>query len=112
MGRMEPPATSDATTTVVVVPRERFSFALASLHSLLASSAGELRIVYVDGGSPRRVATALTEAAREHDFTLLRTEHWLGPNEARNLALQHARTELVAIVDNDVEFEPGWLRAL
>jgi GT2 family glycosyltransferase len=70
------------------------------------------RLVYVDGGSPPRVRDALAELAVRRDFTLVRTEHYLSGNEARNLAFDRVDTEFVAFLDNDVFLSPGWLPTL
>src|SRR5262249_24309080 len=45
----------DPDVTIVVVPRERFSFARASLEALYRHTDPPFHLVYVDGGSPRRV---------------------------------------------------------
>ncbi|GMU77844.1 MAG: hypothetical protein AMXMBFR46_06420 [Acidimicrobiia bacterium] len=99
-------------TTVCVVPRDRFSVALRSLDHLLAGLSPPFRVVYVDGGSPPRVRDALRRLAPRHDFTLVRSDHYLSPNEARNLAFRRVRTEFVAFLDNDAFCSPGWLPAL
>jgi GT2 family glycosyltransferase len=101
-----------AHTTIVVVPRENFSLTRASLETLLANTPADTPLVYVDAESPARTRSYLQAMARQHDFTLLRSEHYLTPNEARNHALAHASTEFVAFTDNDVFVEPGWLPAL
>ena len=99
-------------TTVVVVPRERFSAALRSLDSILERTEAPHRLLYVDGNSPPAVREGLERRAREHGFRLLRSERYLAPNRARNLALEHVTTPYVAYVDNDVVVERGWLTAL
>jgi GT2 family glycosyltransferase len=99
-------------TTIVVVPRERFAAAADSLESLLATAGTAHDLVYVDAGSPAGVARRLADAARRHGFTLLRTDRYLTPNQARNLALQLVATKYVAFLDNDVVGAPGWLAAL
>lgn len=99
-------------TTICIVPRERFSVAVSSLTRLVAELEPPFRIVYVDGGSPPPVRDVLAELAVAHDFTLLRTDHYLAPNEARNLAFRRVRTEFVAFLDNDAFLTPGWLPAL
>src|SRR5262249_42620591 len=98
--------------SVVVVPRERFGSAIESLECVLATVQSETRLVYVDAGSPAAVAGRIARAAVEHDFLLLRTDQHLTPNEARNLAVPFIPTDIVAFVDNDVLFEPGWLEQL
>ena len=104
---MEVPA-----TTIAIVPHEKFSLMRRSLESVLANTPEPHRIVVVDGGSHRSVAGYLTDQARRHDFTLVRTDYFLRPNEARNLGLRYSRTEFVAFVDNDVVVDPGWLAPL
>src|SRR5215471_9063187 len=94
-------------TTVCVVPREKFSHAVASLRSILAATPPPTRLVYVDGGSPETVHAELASLAAAHDVTLLRTEHFLSPNEARNLAISHVQTDYALFVDNDVFVPEG-----
>ena len=98
--------------TIVVVPREQFSKAEASLDSIYAATPQPFELVYVDGNSPPALRDVLATEAAARGFTLLRTERYLTSNEARNLALQHVRTPYIAFVDNDVFVTPGWLDAL
>lgn len=99
-------------STVVAVPRERFESAVESLESLFTNTAEPFALVYVDAGSPRAVADRIAALARQRDFTLIRSDSYLTPNQARNLALAHVTTRYAAFVDNDVFFSPGWLAAL
>lgn len=98
--------------TVVVTPRERFSYAVRSLESLRAHTREPHRLLYVDGGSPRPVARRIAAICAAAGYDRIRTERYLSPNEARNLALQRVRTRYVVFVDNDVIVTPGWLGAL
>jgi GT2 family glycosyltransferase len=98
--------------TVVVVQRERLSPVRRTLDRLLESLTIPHRLIYVDGGSPRSLARWLRARADEHGFEVLRVEHNLVPSEARNLGLAAAETELVALIDNDVIVEDGWLERL
>lgn len=98
--------------TIVVVPRERFSRALASLASLLAHTRRDVPIVYVDAGSPPHVRRALAVSAHRNGFTLLRAERYLAPNAARAIGLAAVRTPYTVLLDNDVLVTPGWLEAL
>ena len=70
------------------------------------------RLVYIDGGSPRRVRRYLERRVREFGFPYLRREHYLTPNEARNLGLPYVHTKYAVFIDNDVVVAPGWLEAL
>jgi len=99
-------------TTVVVAPREQFRVTRPSLESILAHTTLPHRLVYVDGGSPRFTSKYLQLKARQHGFSLIRTEHYLSPGEARTLALPHVDTKYVCFIDNDVIVTPGWLESL
>jgi len=48
----------------------------------------------------------------ERGFTLLRTEQYLTPNQARNLAFQYVETPYVVFVDNDAIVSENWLAPL
>jgi len=98
--------------TIVVVPRERFSYARPSLESILQLTDLPFKLVYVDGGSPAPVRRYLAAQARARGFELIRTEHYLPPNAARNLGLQKVDTPYVVFVDNDVLVSRGWLGPL
>ena len=99
-------------TTIAFVPREQFSTTRQSLETLYQRTEGPFRLVCVDGGSPPEVRRYLEQAARELDFTLLRADGYLTPNQARNLAMPYVTTRYVVFVDNDVLVAPGWLDPL
>ena len=98
--------------TILVSPRERFSYARPSLDSIYEHTRMPFELVYVDGGSPRSVQNYLQSAATEKGFTLLRTKHFLSPNQARNLGLKQVKTDYVLFIDNDVHVSPDWLEQL
>ena len=102
----------DPRVTVVVVQRERLSPARRTLDRLLASLSVPHRMIYVDGGSPRKLAAWLRERSAQHGFELVRVDRNLAPSESRNIGLSRATTELVAFVDNDVVVEDGWLERM
>ena len=95
-----------------MVPRERFSATQRSLESLYRDTGSPFDLVCVDGGSPGPVRRYLAREAERRGFRLIRTDHYLSPNRARNLGLAHVQTPYVAFVDNDVVVTPGWLDAL
>jgi glycosyltransferase involved in cell wall biosynthesis len=97
--------------TIVVTQRERFGMTAESLEDLFAKTPGA-RVVYVDGNSPARWRDYLRAKSAELGFELIRTEHFLTPNQARNVGIAAATTEYVAFVDNDVLFTEGWLDRL
>jgi cellulose synthase/poly-beta-1,6-N-acetylglucosamine synthase-like glycosyltransferase len=103
---------SEARVTVVVIPRERFSAAREVMEGVFANSDVPHELVCVDGNSPRPLRRWLREQAAERGFELIRRDRYLTPNEARNLGLAKAKTELVVFLDNDSVPAPGWLGKL
>ena len=109
---MNLPGIAEAEVTIVVVPRERFSYTRESLESIYEHTKYPFHLIYVDGGSPSHIRDYLVEQATKKNFQLLRTEHYLSPNRARNLGLQQVKSKYVVFIDNDVVVTPGWLEAM
>ncbi|MDJ0705004.1 MAG: glycosyltransferase [Leptolyngbyaceae cyanobacterium MO_188.B28] len=98
--------------TIVVSPRERFSYTRESLESIYANTQEPFSLVYIDGGSPKEIKRYLEEKSKEKGFELIRTERYLSPNQARNLGLSQVKSEYVVFIDNDVHVAPNWLENL
>ena len=98
--------------TVIMSPREQFGLTRRSLESLYANTGCPFALIYVDGGSPASVRDYLRAESERRGFTLLRTDYFLTPNEARNRGLAHVKTPYVVFVDNDLIFAPNWLESL
>lgn len=98
--------------TIVVVPRERFSYMRPSLESLYEHTQVPFELVYVDGNSPTREREYIKQQAALRKFKLIRKDHYLWPNHARNLGLAEVKTPYVVFVDNDVVVQPGWLSTM
>lgn len=98
--------------TVIVVPRERFSYTRQSLESIYDNTESPFTLVYVDGGSPTEIKHYLQMQSIQKGFKLIRTNHYLSPNQARNIGLSQVDTEYIVFIDNDVLVKPGWLSAL
>ncbi|MBW4621275.1 MAG: glycosyltransferase [Cyanosarcina radialis HA8281-LM2] len=98
--------------TLVVTPRERFSYTKESLESIYEHTTLPFKLVYVDGNSPAEVQKYLAEQAKAKGFELIRTDYYLFPNQARNLGLARVDTPYVVFIDNDVIVSPQWLEAL
>ncbi len=98
--------------TIVVVPRERFSYTRQSLESIYQNTEFPFKLVYVDGNSPQPIKEYLEAQAQQKDFELIRTDYYLYPNQARNLGLAKVDTKYVVFADNDIVVQPGWLKAL
>ena len=98
--------------TIVVVPRERFSYSRESLESIYQNTQLPFKLVYVDGNSPPAIEEYLQVQAEQKEFELIRTDYYLYPNQARNLGLAKIDTKYVVFADNDIVVQPGWLKAL
>jgi GT2 family glycosyltransferase len=109
---MEISTMTEPIVTLVVVPRERFSYTQESLESIYENTEFPFNLIYVDGNSPRKVRRYLEAQAQERNFKLIRTDYYLSPNHARNIGLSHVDTKYLVFLDNDVVFSPGWLKAL
>lgn len=103
---------SQPNVTIVVSPRERFSYSRESLESIFQYTETPFKLIYVDGGSPKPLQHYLQEQSQVRDFHLIRTEQFLSPNQARNLAIPHVTTQYVLFIDNDVIVSPNWLDKL
>ncbi|WP_019505742.1 glycosyltransferase family 2 protein [Pleurocapsa sp. PCC 7319] len=98
--------------TLVVVPRERFSYSRESLESIYQCTDHPFSLVYIDGNSPEKIKQYLEQKAVENQFKLIRTEQYLSPNQARNIGLKHVKTKYLVFLDNDIHVSPGWLKKL
>ncbi len=103
---------TDSQVTIVVVPRERFIHARRSLESIYDHTELPFKLIYIDGGSPAGVKSYLEAESRKRGFQIVRTNHYLSPNAARNLGLSQAKSKYVVFIDNDALVTPGWLEKL
>lgn len=103
---------SEPQVTIIVSPRERFSYTRESLESIYENTQIPFKLIYVDGNSPKKAGEYLQNQAQEKGFKLIRTDYYLTPNKARNIGLAEVDTKYVAFVDNDIIPASGWLKAL
>ncbi|MEU8631962.1 mycofactocin biosynthesis glycosyltransferase MftF [Amycolatopsis sp. NPDC048633] len=96
----EPAAPAELTVVVPVLDRP------GPLARCLASLDGTHPVLVVDDGSEDPAAIAAIAAA--HGAKLVRREVNGGPGAARNTALEHVSTELVAFVDSDCVAAGDW----
>jgi glycosyltransferase involved in cell wall biosynthesis len=97
---------------ILVVPREQFSKTAQSLESIYAKTQMPFSLTYVDGNSPPRVRRYLEWQAEALGFTLIRRDHFLWANQARNIGLAACHGKYVVFIDNDVVVVRGWLERL
>ena len=62
--------------TIVVVPRERFSYTRESLSSIYQNTEFPFELVYVDGNSPAPIQKYLQEQSAQHQFELISTDYY------------------------------------
>jgi GT2 family glycosyltransferase len=97
--------------SVVVVNWNRRELLRRSLRSLQCQQGVEVEILVIDNGSsdgsPEMVSEVFGATVR-----LIRNRENLGFCAANNQGIQEARGEFVALLNNDAEADPGWLRAL
>jgi glycosyltransferase involved in cell wall biosynthesis len=92
---------------VVVPTRDRAGYLDVTLRSLRAQDLTEpFELIVADDGS----TDGTPDVADRAGARVLRPPR-SGPNSARNAGIEAAGADLVALVDDDVEAPPGWLRA-
>ncbi|MEA2295152.1 MAG: hypothetical protein QOE86_2791 [Solirubrobacteraceae bacterium] len=87
--------------------RDYLAVALASVVDQAHAHRAEIIVVEDDPEDPRTHALAQAHGAR-----YLAHGRPLGINQARNTGLEAARSDLIVLLDDDVEVWPGWLDAL
>ena len=114
MMQLSPMQDQNPQVTIVVVPRERFSFTQESLESLYRNTKYPFELVYVDNNAPKKVRVYLETQAQAKGFKLVKSDRYLSPNQARNLGLVQVsnQSKYVVFLDNDVVVSPGWLKPL
>ena len=99
-------------TTIIVSPRERYTSVLASLQSLLQTVPAEVPVIVVECCSPPKIREKLKEMQSVRSFECIFNDHFITPQEARNIGMQHVQTEFVVFTDNDIFYENNWLQLL
>ncbi|MEO0533403.1 MAG: glycosyltransferase [Cyanobacteria bacterium P01_A01_bin.123] len=102
--------------TLVVGPRERFSYTRECLESIYQDTDYPFDLVFVDVCSPDPIQRYITEKAREKSFHVIHTDRYISPNQARNVGLRHVLSQTdsqyVVFIENDVIVKKGWLTQL
>lgn len=104
-------STTSPLVTVVVVFRERHSFASRSLRSILEHRDYPFTLHYLDSQSPPTVRRELEAAEARGELTLFTAAPGT-PNQLRNQALRAVTTKYVCFIDNDVLVTWGWIETL
>ncbi|MEL6384202.1 MAG: glycosyltransferase [Cyanobacteria bacterium J06626_18] len=113
------PGTAIATqpkVTLVVGPRERFSYTRESLESVYQDTDYPFDLVFVDVCSPKKIRDYVIAKSQEKSFKIIHTDRYISPNQARNVGLRYVLSETdskyVVFIENDVIVQKGWLTKL
>jgi hypothetical protein len=87
--------------TVAIVPRERFSHTEKTIRSVLENTQIPYDLIFVDGKTPEPILTRVLKNLEPENPTIIKSDSYLSPNEARNLAANAAKTEFLVFLDND-----------
>jgi GT2 family glycosyltransferase len=98
--------------TVAVVPRERFSHTEKTIRSVLQNTQIDYDLIFVDGKTPSKISDGVQRDLEEAHATIIRSDSYMSPNEARNLAAKAAKTDYVVFLYNDTLVGPRWLEEL
>lgn len=102
----------DASVTIVIVPRERFSLIPQCVEHIYAFTNEPFKLVLLDLNSPKPVRLWIENWQKNHsNFQVLSSPRYLYPYEAKNLALKHLKdaSGWIVFIDNDVKVSPHWL---
>lgn len=102
--------------TLVVGPRERFSYTRESLESIYQNTDYPFDLVFVDVCSPQVIRDYVVAKSQEKSFKVIHTDRYISPNQARNVGLRYVLSETdskyVVFIENDVIVKKGWLTQL
>lgn len=102
--------------TLVVNPRERFSYTRECLESIYQDTDYPFDLVFVDVCSPEPIKHHIHEQAQEKSFKVIHTDQYISPNQARNVGLRYVLNQTdskyVVFIENDVVVKKGWLTKL
>jgi glycosyltransferase involved in cell wall biosynthesis len=107
------PATGGEGVTVAIPTRNRAALLRDCLLTIMQTTYEPLEILVVDNApSDQSTQELVAELARADARITYACEPQPGASAARNLALGKARYELVALTDDDVLVDPGWVSAM
>ncbi|MFL5820355.1 MAG: glycosyltransferase family 2 protein [Solirubrobacteraceae bacterium] len=95
---------------VVIPTRNRGESVAATVRSLLADRGTGLEVIVVDQSDDDATQRAIS-SLQATNLRYVRTPT-RGSSAARNVGIRHARSDLVAMTDDDCEVPAGWLDAL
>ncbi|GAA6618020.1 glycosyltransferase family 2 protein [Scytonema sp. NUACC26] len=102
-----------STVTIGFFPREQFSLAAESLQRIFEYTHIPFEMIVVDCNTPKVYWQEIKQVleGRSH-VEVIHKDHYLMPNQSRNLVIQKAKSDFVCFIESDVIVEEGWLSQL
>ncbi|NBB76841.1 MAG: glycosyltransferase, partial [Bacteroidetes bacterium] len=95
-----------------IVSRNRPDRLRAAIRSALDQTFAELEIIVVDDASTDETEKTLESLAQKREIRYLRNETRQGASRSRNIAIQEARGEFIAGLDDDDTWHPHRIEKL
>lgn len=98
--------------TIIVVHRDRFTLAVDALNQIIAATQSPYELLYIDAGSPPKVAAELKRICDQSGFRYKRYDALLSPAQSRNCGHRLTATKYVAFVESCTFVADNWLEGL
>jgi hypothetical protein len=101
------------TVTIGFVPRERFSLAAESLQRIFDYTHIPFNLIVVDCNIPKVYWQQMEQVLQGRDnVKIIHRDHYLLPNQSKNLVIQEAQDEYLCLIENDNLVQDRWLSQL
>jgi GT2 family glycosyltransferase len=104
-------ATNPPLLSVVVATRNRGASLARTLRGILSNDPPPMEVIVVDQSDDEQTAAALGPILDDGRVRLVRTST-RGLSTGRNLGIRHARSEFIALTDDDCDVAADWLQAM
>lgn len=102
-----------STVTIGFFPREQFSLAAESLQRIFDYTHIPFNLIVVDCNTPKVYWQQLEQVLEgRSNVNVIHSNHYLMPNQSRNLVIQEAKDDFLCFIENDVIVEEDWLSHL
>jgi GT2 family glycosyltransferase len=116
--RPEPGAMTDSTTNhhastiaAVISTRNRGREVVNAIRSILCNDHPSFTLIVVDQSDDDHTEKAIAPFLDDQRFRYIRTNS-VGVSTGRNIGIDLAKTDIVAVTDDDCEVAPNWLREM
>jgi len=102
-----------STLTIGFVPRERFSLAAEALRRIYDCTDPPFNLIVVDCNIPSVYRKEMDQVLQDRsNVEIIHTDHYLRPNQAKNLVIKACQDEFLCLIENDVLVERNWVTHL